>query len=152
MRIPCLSVNLFLLQVCVGFAQASLEHFQLKETAPTPQNWIKVGRPAATHPITLRIAFPQPGFSLLEQHIYEVSDPAHARYGMHLSKGDVETLISPHSDSLKAVNQWLGEHGLGEEHLRRSSAADWVKFTVPVAKAEIMLNTVSQMVLFLRSP
>ncbi|KAJ3572260.1 hypothetical protein NP233_g3200 [Leucocoprinus birnbaumii] len=116
-------------------------HFKLKETVSSPRGWIKHGLPRPDHNIKLRIGLPQPNFAQLEQHLYEVSDPYHDRYGQHLSKEEVEALIAPHDESLESVDKWLDSFGLKEEDIERSPAKDWVKLTIPVTLAEQMLNT-----------
>ena len=72
-----------------------------------------------------------------------MSDPAHARYGAHLSKEDVEALVRPHAESVDAVDAWLASHGIKESDCHRSPAKDWVKVDVPVSLTEKMLDTVS---------
>ncbi|THG99451.1 hypothetical protein EW026_g2904 [Hermanssonia centrifuga] len=91
--------------------------------------------------IELRIALPQPNFDLLEIQLYEISDPLHHRYGQHLTQDEVYDLVTPHDESLSAVNEWLAIHGLLEQDLTRSPAKDWVKVDVPVSLAEEMLGT-----------
>ena len=116
---------------------------RLKERVPVPRNWVRLAEAPADHTIALRVALPQPRFSELEAHLYEVSDPAHARYGAHLSKEDVEALVRPHAESVDAVDAWLASHGIKESDCHRSPAKDWVKVDVPVSLAEKMLDTVS---------
>ncbi|KAG1767625.1 tripeptidyl peptidase A [Suillus occidentalis] len=65
-------------------------------------------------------------FPELKQHLWELSDPSHPRYGVHLSKEEADTLMAPHPEALDIVNGWLASHGLVEESLIRSSANDWV--------------------------
>ncbi|KIM46466.1 hypothetical protein M413DRAFT_315351 [Hebeloma cylindrosporum] len=113
----------------------------VKESVEVPEGWVKVGRANVGHTLNLRIGLPQPNFGLLEQHLYEISDPHHERYGNHLSKEEVEALVSPHQTSLDSVDQWLASHGLREIQFTRSPAKDWVSVKVPVAVAETMLNT-----------
>jgi hypothetical protein len=72
-----------------------------------------------------------PKFPELEQHLWELSDPSHPRYGAHLSKEEADTLMAPHPEALDIVNGWLASHGLVEESLIRSSANDWVTIRVP---------------------
>lgn len=133
---------------------------KVKETISHPNGWIK-GQPAHPDtPIELRIALPQSNFAELERHLYEVrsvlvssppnltltyigSDPFHERYGQHLSKEEVEALVTPHPDSIHAVNEWLASHGLDEHAITRSPAKDWVRVTVPVSLAEKMMETVN---------
>lgn len=70
------------------------------------------------------------------------SDPFHDRYGQHLSKEEVESLVAPEPESVHLVNEWLASHGLYEDSLSRSPAKDWVLVKVPVSLAEDMLKTV----------
>ncbi|KAH7909407.1 peptidase S8/S53 domain-containing protein [Hygrophoropsis aurantiaca] len=117
------------------------EHKVKESIYSAPRGWIK-GSPAPPNQIIeLKIALPQSNFHVLKQHLWEVSDPEHARYGVHLSKEETEALMAPHDTSIDAVNEWLASHGFYEEHLIRSSAKDWVTIRVPVSLAEEMLNT-----------
>lgn len=115
---------------------------RVKESVSSPRGWVKHDRPPTDHIIKLRIGLPQPNFHVLEQHLYEVSDPYHERYGDHLSKEEVEALVAPHEESLDAVNKWLASHGINEDEMVRSPAQDWVTINVPVSLAEKMLDTV----------
>lgn len=117
---------------------------RLKESVEHPRGWMKRGPAPADYILDLRIALPQANFSVLEQHLYEVSDPAHPRYGHHLSKQEVEALVAPHQESIHAVDAWLASHGLNVDDFIRSPARDWVKVRVPVELAEEMLSTVSR--------
>ncbi|OJT09515.1 Tripeptidyl-peptidase sed3 [Trametes pubescens] len=114
---------------------------KLKESIPAPRGWTKSAPAPADHIIELRIALPQPNFAELERHLYEVSDPFHDRYGQHLSKEEVESLVTPEPESVHLVNEWLASHGLYEDSLSRSPAKDWVLVKVPVTLAEEMLKT-----------
>ncbi|KAF8204660.1 tripeptidyl peptidase A [Pholiota molesta] len=115
--------------------------YAVKESIEVPPGWVKHSQPAPNHKIVLKIALPQPNFSELERHLYEVSDPDHERYGQHLSKEEVEELVAPHPESLSTVNEWLSSFGFRDEDLIRSSARDWVTLKVPVSVAEKMLET-----------
>ncbi|KAI0252049.1 tripeptidyl peptidase A [Lactifluus subvellereus] len=123
-------------------AHLNVNLLKLKESIPPPRNWIDLGRAPPTQLIPLRIALPQERFDELERHLYEMSDPYHSRYGQHFMKDQVEELVRPHHESVRAVDAWLDEYGItGEETVRRSSAGDWVTAVVPVALAEEMLDT-----------
>ena len=108
-----------------------------------PHNWIKHGVPPANHNIELRIGLPQPNFHVLEQHLYEVSDPYHERYGAHLSKEEVEELVAPDEETDEVVTSWLASHGIEESDMVRSPARDWITIKLPVSVAEKILDTVS---------
>jgi len=122
---------------------AAPREFAVKEEVSSPRGWVKHSRPHPDHNIVLRIGLSQPNFHLLEKNLYEVSDPAHLRYGQHLSKSEVEALVAPHPESLDLVDKWLGTFGVDEDSLERSPARDWVTLKVPVSLAEMMLDTVS---------
>ncbi|KAG1833678.1 peptidase S8/S53 domain-containing protein [Suillus subalutaceus] len=117
-------------------------HQKVKENIHgPPSGWYKHA-PAQKHYILeLKIALPQPKFPELEQHLWEISDPSHARYGAYLSKQETEALMTPYPETLDVVGEWLALHGLTEEDVIRSSARDWVTIRVPVGLAEEMLDT-----------
>lgn len=122
------------------FSKDADRRYKLKESVSSPRGWIKHSSPDPDHAINLRIGLPQPKFALLEQNLYEVSDPFHERYGQHLSKEEVEALVAPHQESIETVKDWLASYGI--EHIEYSPAKDWVKIRVTVKEAEEMLNTV----------
>jgi tripeptidyl-peptidase I len=93
--------------------------------------------------MTMRISLKQPNFNKLEEHLYAVSDPESPRYGQHLSKEQVQELVAPSSDGLRAVNDWLASMGFDVAGLVRSPSMDWLKIETTVKLAEEMLNTVT---------
>ncbi|KAF8914258.1 subtilisin-like protein [Gymnopilus junonius] len=115
--------------------------YNVKESIDIPHGWVKHSAAPADHRIVLKIGLPQPNFHVLEKHLYEVSDPDHERYGQHLSKEEVEELVTPHPESLDLVNEWLSGFGITEDELLRSPAKDWITIKVPVSMAEKMLDT-----------
>lgn len=70
-----------------------------------------------------------------------VSDPAHARYGQHLSQAEVNDFVKPADETLIWVHEWLSENGIEESQLDYSPAKDWIKITLPVASVERLLDT-----------
>ncbi|KAG1734983.1 peptidase S8/S53 domain-containing protein [Suillus lakei] len=142
-----LTMRLALLSIIFTAALASAVPFKgyqqkVKESIHAPPNgWYKHAPAPKHHLLELRIALPQPRFPELEQHLLEISDPSHARYGAHLSKQETESLMAPHPETLDIVSEWLALHGLAEGDIIRSSARDWVTIRVPVGLAEKMLTT-----------
>ncbi|KAG2367593.1 peptidase S8/S53 domain-containing protein [Suillus spraguei] len=92
---------------------------KVKESIHGPPRGWYVHSPAPKHHILeLKIALPQPKFPELEQQLWEISDPSHARYGAYLSKQETEALMAPHPETLDIVSEWLALHvGLAEEML-----------------------------------
>ncbi|KAJ7587436.1 tripeptidyl peptidase A [Mycena floridula] len=142
MRFPSSAILGLLLAGTGGVASGSPaqkespSHVKESLSAP-PRGWVKHGYPHPNHTITLRIGLSQPNFHVLEQHLMEVSDPNHLRYGDYLSKEEVESLVAPHDETLALVNKWL----TGFEDITTSPAKDWIILTVPVGAAETLLNT-----------
>ena len=132
----------------IAIPTTSAPSFTVKETIPSPRKWTQTCHAPPDHRLQLKIALPQPNFHVLEQHLYEVSDPGHSRYGQHLSKGEVEELVAPHAESIALVDEWLRFYDVDIEVVPRSPAKDWVAVHVPVSVAESMLDTVSSLHLF----
>ncbi|KAJ3895618.1 peptidase S8/S53 domain-containing protein [Lentinula edodes] len=114
---------------------------RLKQSVEPPQQWRKHSAPLPGSRIELRIGLVQPFIHVLENHIQEISDPDHERYGQHLSKSDVETLISPQEQSIQLVTEWLHVHGIEDTNISRTPAQDWIVVTIPISLAEKMLDT-----------
>ncbi|KAH9039448.1 subtilisin-like protein [Lactarius deliciosus] len=131
----------FLLAAFASVASGAPRTLKLRQSIAPPRNWVDLGPAPPTHVIPLRIALPQPRFPELEQHLTEIGDPFHERYGEHLSKEDVEALVAPHPSSVNAVHKWLESHGIKKEACHRSPASDWITVRLPVAQAEKMLGT-----------
>ncbi|QRW08826.1 tripeptidyl-peptidase I [Ceratobasidium sp. AG-Ba] len=72
----------------------------------------------------MRIGLKQGRMDELLATLVQVSNPGHERYGMYLSKSQVEALVAP----VRTL-------------LNPSSAGDWIHALVPVKRAEKMLNT-----------
>ncbi|KAG8739823.1 hypothetical protein FRC10_005084 [Ceratobasidium sp. 414] len=104
-----------------------------------PTGWEAVAPAPADHLIDMRIGLKQARMDDLLAILAQVSDPGHVRYGMHLSKAEVDELVAPRSETVETVEEWLDAHGV--KISGRSSAGDWLHVRVPVARAEKMLNT-----------
>ncbi|KZT21194.1 subtilisin-like protein [Neolentinus lepideus HHB14362 ss-1] len=107
----------------------------------TPRGWTYTQAAPAEHKMEMRIGLKQNRLDDLINSLYQVSDPAHERYGQHLSKEQVEELVKPHPDSVDLVEQWLEHHGIQVADTHRSGGGDWVKLIVTVDQAERMLGT-----------
>ncbi|KAF8523792.1 subtilisin-like protein [Hysterangium stoloniferum] len=118
------------------------EAFQVKHSwAAVPNGWEVHGDAPESHMINLRIGLKEGNIDDVIRHLYEVSDPAHPRYGQHLSKEEVDKLVAPHSETLDAVDSWLRTHDIEPSSCGRTTAGDWMHLSVPLSKAESMFNT-----------
>ncbi|KAI0064456.1 subtilisin-like protein [Artomyces pyxidatus] len=106
-----------------------------------PRNWISVGLPPNGTTIDLRIALKPHREDALVGALYEVSDPAHEKYGAHLSKEEVATLVAPHPDTVELVHAWLGHHGVPASSIRPSYNGGWLTITsLPASQADALLG------------
>ena len=142
MRASLLTLPFVVSLVRAGHYDRDTPHKIKESIEGPPHGWIRHGPAPTDHLLQLKIALPQPYFSTLEKHLWEVSNPNHERYGAYLSKQETEALMGPHPETLDVVSEWLSSYGINEEHLYRSSAQDWVTIHVPVSLAEEMLDTV----------
>ncbi|KAJ3555486.1 hypothetical protein NM688_g2552 [Phlebia brevispora] len=92
------------------------------------------------HILNLRIALKQDRFDDLVTALYEVSDPAHEKYGQHLSKEEVEALVAPHPSSVDLIDAWLSDHGVDPFSVQRLNGGSWLNLEVTVGQASQMLN------------
>jgi tripeptidyl-peptidase-1 len=133
--------------------------YALKETHNVPRKWSRVGPAPSDHTIHLQIGLKQSQFDELERHLYEgkngcaastalpladcsiVSDPAHSRYGQHLTEAEVNELVKPSDDALELVHEWLFDHGIEATSLHYSPAKDWIRLSLPVSDVESLLET-----------
>ncbi|EXJ57779.1 uncharacterized protein A1O5_12337 [Cladophialophora psammophila CBS 110553] len=115
--------------------------YNVKESNNVPPAWANIGRPHPLHLLTLNIGLQPSKFHLLEQHLHQVSDPFHNRYGQHLSQQEVHDLLQPSDETFNLVWDWLSNNGIDPSHCEINSARDWITITLPVNKAEELLDT-----------
>ncbi|RPD75551.1 subtilisin-like protein [Lentinus tigrinus ALCF2SS1-7] len=88
--------------------------------------------------VHLTIALPQSNVSGLHAALLEVSDPDHPNYGRHLSKAEVEQLVAPVPESVKAVTEWLNSKGVNPAGT--SASGDMLHLRVPTAHANALFG------------
>ncbi|KAH8801761.1 peptidase S8/S53 domain-containing protein [Xylogone sp. PMI_703] len=113
--------------------------YVLKETHHIPRGWRRGDRAPEHYLLDLNIGVKQANFSELERHLYEVSHPSHHRYGQHLTADEVNELVRPTDEALNLIEEWLLHHGIQE--FSHSPARDWIHVSLPIDKAERLLNT-----------
>lgn len=142
MALTKLSASLGLLAATLGanaLPSPSKYTYSVKETHWVPRAWTEAGSASKSDLINLQIGLKQQNEGLIEQHLTEVSDPSHERYGEHLSAEDIKSMITPSDDTLTLVNEWLQDHGISTIGI--SPAKDWFSIVVPIEKAEELLQT-----------
>jgi len=76
----------------------------------------------------------------LEEKLLTISDPSHANYGQHMSRQQVEAMLSPKDSSVKQVKEWLNTFSFmnGKDI---EIEGQWIKLDLEVAQVEEMLQT-----------
>lgn len=109
------------------------------ESLPTkPQGWTRLGDAPADQTLKLRIALAQPNEALFERTLYDVSDPAHAQYGQHLSRDVLTAMLAPRQESTDAVRSWLRAAGIPDEQVHEDG--EWVNLKLTVREASSLLD------------
>ncbi|KAI0716532.1 peptidase S8/S53 domain-containing protein [Earliella scabrosa] len=94
--------------------------------------------PDSETPIQLTIALPQRNIEALHRAVLDISDPDSSNYGRHLSKSEVQQLVSPEEESTEAVTGWLERNGITP--LSISASGDMLQVEMPVGQANEMLG------------
>ncbi|KAK3901214.1 peptidase-like protein [Staphylotrichum tortipilum] len=110
----------------------------LESVAVKPEGWTRLSDASPDQHLTLRIALQQPHEALFERTLYEVSDPAHPRYGQHLSRDALSALMAPRAESTVAVRTWLRSAGISDASV--DDAGEWINLRVTVREASALLD------------
>ena len=113
--------------------------YAVKERHTVPRDWTEVGPAAKSDIIHLQIGLKQQNEGVVEQHLVEISDPNHARYGQHLSAAEVHKIVAPSEESIKLVQAWLADHSI--DNVAIHPAKDWISVLVSIDQAEELLQT-----------
>ena len=103
-----------------------------------PADWTRMRDAPADAPLRLRIALRQPNTALFERMLYEVSDPSHARYGQHLSRGSLSALMAPRAESTATVRAWLRDAGVPDSQVEEDG--EWINLRVSTRGASALLD------------
>ncbi|ORY09125.1 tripeptidyl peptidase-like protein [Clohesyomyces aquaticus] len=126
----------------LGLVKASplQSRYVVKETHRVPREFTRESDAPGHALMRVSVALKQSRFEELERHLYEISDPDHARYGQHLSTSEIHSLVAPSAESQDLVRAWLEEH-VHPSTISSSPAGDFLTFTLPVSSIEKLLDT-----------
>lgn len=113
--------------------------YAVKECHPVPRGWTEVGAADKSETINLQFGLKQGNEGTIEQHLVEVSDPGHYRYGQHLSAEEINTIIEPSSETVNSVREWLLQNNVTS--INFNTAKDWISIPVSIEDAERLLQT-----------
>jgi tripeptidyl-peptidase-1 len=109
----------------IGMRQSNLHH--IEGTSPDPGNLLSY-EPAPSNS------------SISSDELLAVSDPSSTSYGKHWTPARLASFFEPAPSTVRAVQNWLEEAGLGEK-VSVSKGNLWVEVRVTVEEAERLLET-----------
>lgn len=103
-----------------------------------PASWTATGDANPETVLKMHIGLKQNNIKGLEAKLLDVSNPQSTNYGKWLSKDELESYTKPTDETVTLVKTWLASHGIESSS---SATPDWLEISVPVSKAESLLNT-----------
>ncbi|KAI9719042.1 MAG: hypothetical protein M1812_003672 [Candelaria pacifica] len=129
-----------IIEVILGLRAAPGVEFNVFERlASIPEGWVKTRKPSSSERIKLRIAVRQSNRAHFEQKVLDISDPSHASYGQHLTRGELKAILRPMETSTEAILEWVTSGGVADANIENDG--DWINFRTNVSQAEKLLNT-----------
>lgn len=111
----------------------------LENLQEIPQGWHQGRSPPVEQRLRFRIALRQQNAFGFEQHVLAISTPGDPKYGEHMSRDDLKTMLRPSSDASTAVLNWLKAEGVSPDDIE--DQGDWVNFYVSTSQAEKIMDT-----------
>ncbi|KAF8340259.1 tripeptidyl peptidase A [Cantharellus anzutake] len=137
-------ILLWLPFLCIAAASALSSNFVFKSSIAVPPGWRLLYVAPPEHRFELAFSLRPGRFDELERRLYENSDPRNPRWTRQgrLSKHDVNVLVSPRSESISGVMDYLRRYDVDLGSIRwASDAKDWFSILVTISEAERLLGT-----------
>ena len=88
----------------------------------------------------MRIGLTQSNLEKGPDYLDEVSNPASAKYGKHLSVEEVTEIFAPSQSRVDAVRTWLESSGIEAERVSQSVNKQWLQFDAKAFEVESLLK------------
>ncbi|KAF7304111.1 Tripeptidyl-peptidase sed3 [Mycena indigotica] len=136
--LPLVTLAAYLVVASAAVSPLAGRAMSVHETVKAvPNGFAHAGSVPASQTVTLRIALAHTDTAGLEKATYDVSNPASANYGKHLTPEKIAEYVKPTAETLSSVKGWLDSHGIASKSV--SLAGDVLQFTVPVKTANTLL-------------
>mmetsp|Transcript_45260 Transcript_45260/g.113937 ORF Transcript_45260/g.113937 Transcript_45260/m.113937 type:complete len:746 (-) Transcript_45260:31-2268(-) len=135
---------LLLVAACSASSQASHSVLFGEQIAPTHKlyGWSPLRTASSisrTSPVHAVFALRQRNVDLLEETFRAVSDPRSPRYGQHLSFSELGQMISPPTEAVDTVVEFLSAHNIKTHEMHINAHRDFIRVDTTVAKMETLL-------------
>ncbi|KAL9582145.1 MAG: hypothetical protein Q9212_003470 [Teloschistes hypoglaucus] len=111
----------------------------LESLRAVPQGWHQGQAPPANKRLRFRIAMKQENAFQFEQHVLAISSPDDPKYGQHMSRDELKTMLRPSESASTAVLDWLRSEGVSSANIK--DEGDWINFYVSLTEAEKIMDT-----------
>ncbi|PWN89446.1 subtilisin-like protein [Acaromyces ingoldii] len=112
----------------------------IKESVHAPEQWVRKSTAPDDVVLPLRIGLKHKRGEELEEKLLDIAHPDSASYGQWLSREEVNSYLEPEEGAADAVRRWLADHGVQEDHQKRSVAGDWLHAAMTVKQARALLG------------
>jgi len=104
-------------------------------------SWVRTNRVTPDTRLKLLFALKQKNLDVLDKMFWEVSDPQHPNYGKYLTMQQVNALVAPPKENIKALFSWLKSKGVKSEDISfNPQASDFIEVSLPARLAEHLLG------------
>ena len=134
-----LLASLSILSPIVAAPTSPSDLARLESLRGIPQGWHFDGSPPVNQRLRFRVAMRQENAFDFEQHVLAISTPDHPKYGQHMSRDELKTMLRPSESASAAVLQWLHAEGVPSADIE--DTGDWINFYVTMDEANRILDT-----------
>ncbi|KIJ31470.1 hypothetical protein M422DRAFT_266848 [Sphaerobolus stellatus SS14] len=131
--------GLLILSLITHSFSSPLSPLIVREQIPSaPLGFVDNGPAPASSLLNLRVSLVSNNLPGLENALYAAANPGSPSYGKYLSAQQVQTFVSPTTDSLNAFNSFLNSNKITAQPM--SAAKDWWNMTLSVEKANSLFG------------
>lgn len=114
--------------------------YRVVEQLPgVPEGWTEDGAPPASTLMKFRMAIRNDRMAEFEQRTIDIATPGSRLYGHFMTREEVNNFLRPSDDAVRTIYSWMKSEHIPEDSIERHG--NWITFTVPLSRAEKMLDT-----------
>lgn len=137
--IRCVQALISILIILIGEVSAATSNTAIFEQLnESPPGWTRLGDPAPSTIIPLRLAVSHGRDWVFEQRVLAISTPGDPQYRQFLSFEEIKDMLRPSQNVSQTLIGWLTSSGVPQASIE--DEGDWINFNVSVSTAEKLLN------------
>ncbi|KAM3454510.1 hypothetical protein MY3296_002967 [Beauveria thailandica] len=134
-------MRLVALAVLLAFGLAfPAQEARVTESSAIPRGWKKLRPASDAATIHLHIGIKQEEDALdeLKRRLIQVSDPRSPKYGHHLHRRELQSLVRAPDEAVQVIEAWLISHNITQ--FTTSAGSGWVTASLPVGQVQDLLQ------------